>query len=133
MRTGDLHVHDIRTGARLASLDPPPEYADSCAWMVLWGAPWQLFALYADTVLAEWNGAVGPDGRVVFTLRQVHELHPSNRGDQRFLEDDVFFVSYAEGRLAACFESGCICIYDVATAKVSNARRPPALPHSVST
>lgn len=83
MRSGEVHVHDVRTGARVAVLAFPEEESplealasvdDPCAWMVLWGDTRQLFALYGVALIAEWRAEIGDGGVLRFVLRRMHDL-----------------------------------------------------------
>eukprot|EP00038_Savillea_parva_P031590 m.88389 g.88389 ORF g.88389 m.88389 type:complete len:644 (-) comp9753_c0_seq2:221-2152(-) len=122
--TGTIHVYDCRTGTAIAHLDMPALY--QCAGhgirKMLWGAYQQLFVLHGDHNVAEWRGDVDADHVLRFRLWRVHFVTPlakyavGDDGLQRIQR--VCGVAYAEGRLAACFQSGQCCLYDVDGAKV---------------
>eukprot|EP00041_Stephanoeca_diplocostata_P029602 m.880177 g.880177 ORF g.880177 m.880177 type:complete len:580 (+) comp23590_c0_seq10:366-2105(+) len=60
MHSGRLVVMDVRTGMVGATLPPPDEFVDTVVWMVLWGAPGQLFLLFGDSTIVEWQVCLTP-------------------------------------------------------------------------
>lgn len=100
MTSGEVHVHDVRTGARVAVLAFPEEESspealasvdDPCAWMVLWGDTWQLFALYGVALIAEWRAEIGDSGILRFVLHRMHDLR-SHYDAAAHMNEDVYVI-----------------------------------------
>eukprot|EP00041_Stephanoeca_diplocostata_P029605 m.880213 g.880213 ORF g.880213 m.880213 type:complete len:642 (+) comp23590_c0_seq11:366-2291(+) len=110
MHSGRLVVMDVRTGMVGATLPPPDEFVDTVVWMVLWGAPGQLFLLFGDSTIVEWQvcltpGKAPPRTGLHVDRKRTFDLCPE-------FSDDVFFVAVGGSTLVSCHNSGYVRVLD---------------------